>query len=284
MIEVLYNPGAGREADVMLEKLKGWYDEKSLRFTDVTKMRDMAPLYDLAAEDCIIVAGGDGTLSRFVNDVEVKKLHCGVKCYPIGSGNDFAKDCGRERGCEPFEVKEALCDLPVLCVNGETRRFINGAGVGLDGFVCKMGNEMHKRTGKPVNYTAMAIKCLFLFKPVHASVTVDGVKTEYDKVWMAPTMHGSYFGGGMRVAPEQDRANGKGTATSVVYCGASKLTTMRILPTIFAGKHVRFKKYVILRQGSEVTVELSCPCDMQVDGEIIENVTVYTVRSAPAGR
>lgn len=227
-----------------------------------------------------MVAGGDGTLNRFVNEADVASLRCGVKFYPIGSGNDFAHDLGYEKGCDPFDVKELLRCLPVFIVDGVKRRFINGLGAGLDGHVCRAGNEQHKRTGKPVNYTLVAIRSLlFGFKPVSAAVTVDGVRREYKKVWLAPAMHGRYFGGGMMIAPQQDRRGEMRTLTSLVYHGAGKLFTLYIFPTIFKGKHIRFKKNIILHTGKEITVEFDRPCDLQVDGEVLENVRAYTVRS-----
>ena len=282
MIEVLYNPGAGRQAAVMLEKLKDRYAGVPMRMQDVTHMQEYAGLYALCQEDCIIVAGGDGTLTRFANDVDVSALACGVKYYPIGSGNDFAKDCGHVRGCEPFDVKERLSHLPTFTANGVTRKFINGVGAGLDGYVCREGNAQHKRTGKAVNYTLVAIRSLlFGYKPVTAAVTVDGVRRAYEKVWFAAAMHGRYFGGGMMLTPDQHRDNESGTVTSLVYFGKGKLFTLYIFPTIFKGTHVKYKENIILRRGSSVEVTFDRPVDLQVDGEVIENVTGYTVCTAP---
>lgn len=63
-----------------------------------------------------------------------------------------------------------------------------------------------KSNGKPVNYTSIAIKgLLYDFKPTDATVIIDGKETRYKKVWIAPTMHGRFYGGGMIAAPDQRR-------------------------------------------------------------------------------
>ena len=38
-------------------------------------------------------------------------------------------------------------------------------------------------------------------------ITVDGIKYTYKKVWLAPTINGRFYGGGMMPAPGQDREN-----------------------------------------------------------------------------
>ena len=89
-------------------------------------------------------------------------------------------------------------------------------------------------------------------------------------------MKGRYFGGGMMIAPGQCRMD-EGV-TSVVYHDAGVLFTMYVFPSIFKGKHVRFTKQVEIRKGHEIKVELDRPCDLQVDGEIMTDVSEYTVR------
>ena len=46
-------------------------------------------------------------------------------------------------------------------------------------------------------------------------ITVDGETFEYDNVWLAPSMKGKFYGGGMMIAPSQDRKNK--TLSVVIY-------------------------------------------------------------------
>lgn len=281
---VLYNEkaGTGKIADA-LQTLK--YDlPGKLKLVDVLKLTDYAAFVkELTAEDYVVVAGGDGTLNRFVNNVEGLELPCDVLYFPAGSGNDFARDLGKETTDKPFSVKQWICDLPKVKVNGNTYRFLNGVGYGIDGYCCQMGDVLRAIPGKKVDYTAIAIKgLLFHYKPTTAKVTVDGVTTTHDHVWLAPTMHGRYYGGGMYPTPGQERSKGDGKLSVMVYRSRSKLVALIVFPSLFKGEHVKHKKQVKIFSGSEITVEFDRPAPLQVDGETILNVTSYTAYTAPA--
>lgn len=280
---ILYNEkaGTGKIADAMQTlkaQLKG-----DLKLVDVLKLDDYATFVGkLTAEDYVVVAGGDGTLNRFVNNVEDMTLPCDVLYYPAGSGNDFARDLGKENGCEPFVVNQWIRDLPKVVVNGNTYRFLNGIGYGIDGYCCQMGDVMRAIPGKKVDYTAIAIKgLLFHYKPTTAKVTVDGVTTNHDHVWLAPTMHGRFYGGGMYPTPGQERNNGNGMLSVMVYRSRSKLVALIVFPSLFKGEHIKHKKQVKVFSGSEITVEFDRPAPLQIDGETILNVTSYTAYAAP---
>lgn len=66
-------------------------------------------------------------------------------------------------------------------------------------------------------YTSIAINgLLFHYKPTNAVVTVDGEMHTYHHVWLAPTMNGRYYGGGMMPTPAQRRLNPDGTISTMV--------------------------------------------------------------------
>lgn len=280
---ILYNEkaGTGKIADAMQTlkaQLKG-----DLKLVDVLKLTDYAAFVkELTAEDYVVVAGGDGTLNRFVNNIDGLCIPCDILYYPAGSGNDFARDLGKENGCEPFVVNQWIKDLPKVVVNGNTYRFLNGIGYGIDGYCCQMGDVMRAIPGKKVDYTAIAIKgLLFHYKPTTAKVTVDGVTTTHDHVWLAPTMHGRYYGGGMYPTPGQERNKGDGKLSVMVYRSRSKLVALIVFPSLFKGEHIKHKKQVKVFSGKEITVEFDRPAPLQIDGETILNVTSYTACAAP---
>lgn len=280
---ILYNEkaGTGKIADAMQTlkaQLKG-----DLKLVDVLKLTDYAAfVQELTAEDYVVVAGGDGTLNRFVNNIDGLTLPCDILYYPAGSGNDFARDLEKENGCEPFVVNQWIRNLPKVVVNGNTYHFLNGIGYGIDGYCCQMGDVMRAIPGKKVDYTAIAIKgLLFHYKPTTAKVTVDGVTTTHDHVWLAPTMHGRFYGGGMYPTPGQERNKGDGKLSVMVYRSRSKLVALIVFPSLFKGEHIKHKKQVKVFSGSEITVEYDRPAPLQIDGETILNVTSYTAYAAP---
>ena len=90
-------------------------------------------------------------------------------------------------------------------------------------------------------------------------------------------MKGKYYGGGMKVAPEQDRNNLDNLVTNVVMHKKGKLKTLMVFPTIFKGEHVKHKKMVDIRTGHHIIVEFDRPTALQIDGETIRNVLKYEV-------
>ncbi len=278
---VLYNPKAGSgTCEVETKKLNELLKEDELHFYDVTKT-DYAELFShLKSDDRILISGGDGTLNRFVNDTRSLNLKNDVYYFATGSGNDFLHDLGVEKGSAPVLINEYITNLPQVIVNGKNYLFLNGIGFGIDGYCCEVGDKLRETATKPVNYTAIAIKgLLFHYKTTSATVTVDGVAHRYDKVWLAPTMNGRFYGGGMIPTPNQTRLGGDGSASVMIMYGTGKLKTLMVFPSIFKGEHVKQEKMVAVLTGNEITVEFDRPTALQIDGETILGVTKYTVLS-----
>lgn len=274
----LSNNGKGAAAKNQLEKL---FEGQALKFLNVREIQNAADTCKaLAADDKIIVAGGDGTLSRFVNDIYELHLQNEIYFYTCGTGNDFVNDVR-----EKCEIKDNLIpmnaflkNLPLVTVNGVKHYFINGIGYGIDGYCCEEGDKIRASSDKPVNYAGIAIKgMLGKFKPCGGTVTVDGVSTRYKKIWLAPTMIGRFFGGGMMITPEQDRLNEEHLVSNCVFHDSGMLKTLMVFPSIFKGQHVSHKDIIEIKRGHEVKVEFDKPCALQIDGETYTGVTAYSV-------
>ena len=253
-------------------------DAKMIEISSIKHYADFWASIDLE-NDTVILSGGDGTLNRFVNENYGLTLPQNLFYFASGSGNDFKKDVAEE-DTVLIPLHKYIKDLPTVTVNGKTSYFINGIGYGIDGYCCEEGDKLKAKSDKPVNYTAIAIKgLLFHFKPTNAKVTVDGVTKEYKKVWIAPTMKGRYYGGGMFVTPQQDRFDPEGKVSFATLHNSGALRTLMIFPSIFQGKHVEHTKQFEVRTGHEITVEFDRPTALQIDGETVLGVTSYTVKT-----
>ncbi len=254
--------------------------EAELVFCDMTQIADYSAFFaKLFEEDKIILAGGDGTLNRFVNDTDGLSIPNEIYYYATGSGNDFLHDLGKEKGSAPILITPYLQNLPTVTVQGKDYRFINGVGYGIDGYCCEVGDRLRGTTDKPINYAAIAIKgLLFHYHTTNAVVTVDGVRHSYHKVWLAPTMNGRFYGGGMMTAPQQERL-GNGSVSTVLMFGSGKLKTLMVFPSIFKGEHVKHTEMVAVHTGRNITVEFDRPTALQIDGETILGVTGYTIKT-----
>ena len=281
MYRILYNPicacGQGKTRALALkEHLRG----QVYSYTDIREISDFKAFFEsLDREDCIVIAGGDGTLNHFVNDIDGIEFDNDVYYFAAGSGNDFYRDISTEPE-KLLKINSYIRNLPTVEVNGMRRKFVNGIGYGIDGYCCEIGDLLSKKSEKPVNYTMIAIKgLLFHYHPTNAKVTVDGKTTEYKHVWLAPTMNGRYYGGGMMVTPEQDRLAEDKSLSVGVFHGSGKLKTLMIFPSIFKGEHVNHTDVFTVLRGHEVTVEFDRPTALQIDGETVLDVTSYTVRA-----
>lgn len=275
-VYVLYNPLAGKISDGIGVKLRRHMPECEFIMRDMTKINDYAGFFSaLKPADKVIVCGGDGTINRFANDICDIDVPCDILYYGAGSGNDFLKDLDRAPDSAPFSIKEYLRDLPTITVNGETRRFVNGVGLGLDGYCCAEVARAKAR-GKRTTYIAVALRAFLKdFSPVNARITVDGVVHEYKDVWLVPTMKGRYFGGGVMAAPDQDRR--EKTVTVLWMHSSGRFNALFKFPGFMKGKHTEYKDIVCIHKGKNITVEFDRPTDLQIDGEPVENVTGYTV-------
>lgn len=277
---VLYNPLSGGSQDeaLLLEMVM----DIPLIFQNVTAIGDYrAFIAKLAPEDQIILAGGDGTLNRFINNIAGLDFDNDVLYFPMGTGNDFARELGYGRLAHPFSIRKYLKNLPTVTVNGRRSHFINGVGYGVDGYCCQVGDEMRSQGKKKINYTLIAIKGVLLhFKPRNAVITVDGVTHSFSNVWIAPTMHGKCYGGGMIPTPGQDRLNPEGTLSVMVFHGSSRLRTLMVFPSIFKGEHIRHTDQVEILEGKQIRVEFDAPTALQIDGETILGVTSYEATGA----
>lgn len=254
---------------------------EEVTFVNVLETKDMKGfVLGLNPEDEIIVAGGDGTLNHFANDVADIEIVNKVYYVKSGSGNDFYRDnkeyCN-ELGMIP--LNRFIQNLPIIHVNGISRRFINGIGYGLDGETCRVGEEIRSSDStKKIDYTSIAIKLLLGgYKLKHATVTVDGETCEYDHVWLASTMKGRYYGGGLMVAPNQNRFDEENRVSVVALYKKSRLGTLMRFPSLNKGEHIKKTDWVTTKVGKKVEVKFDKPCALQIDGEVVLNVTSYTV-------
>ena len=280
---ILYNPhsGGGKGLNIAkeIEPLMG---EHNYIYQDMTQISDYDEFFaQLPLGTDIILTGGDGTLNSFINNADCDNLKQKLYFYASGSGNDFARDIKYPKRTKPLCINDYVKNLPTAKIKDKVYKFINCVGSGMDGYCCAEVERLRALGKKRANYTLVAIKALLgAYKPCDATVTVDGVTKRYKKVWLAPALNGRYFGGGMMIAPDQDRSGE--LLTSVVFYGAGILRTLTIFPKIFTGGHLKYKKYITVLTGKKITVTFDEPRDLNLDGEVIPNVTTYTAEKVAA--
>lgn len=282
-IYALFNPkaneGRGEANARKLEKLL----DAPIKYMDILDL-DMPSFFrSVSAGDRVYICGGDGTLNNFVNRCSPAECcrSCGLFYFPTGSGNDFMNDLRKANvPGKAVKMDDYVSDLPVVSLNGSDRYFLNGVGTGIDGYCCAEVNRQRSAGRRRISYTKIALQGLMRhYRPVNARVTVDGQPHDFQNVWMVSSMKGQFFGSGMCIAPIQDRKNRQHTLTVVVLHDVGKWYVMRKFPSVFKGRHIKYKKMVQILTGHEIAVEFDRPAYMQVDGETVEQVRNYKVIS-----
>lgn len=284
---ILYNSLAGvGNARRIAEDMSIGFDNSEL--LDLKKISNYEEFFsELGLNDIVIVCGGDGTLNRFINDTNHIEKYNKIFYYPTGTGNDFAYDVGQKSKNQPFLINDYIVDLPSVEINGNSFCFINGVGFGIDGYCCeiveikKQKRKASAKKVKPISYTRIVIKGLIYdYKPRKAIVTVDGETYTYNKVWAASTMKGRFFGGGVMIAPNQNRHNDSNNLSLVVIHDVSRLKALQIFPLLYSGGHVKHTAYVTVLEGQDITVEfIDEPCSLQLDGETFSGIKSYHATS-----
>lgn len=207
--------------------------------TSFEAARDLTRSVAITAQpgDVVAVMGGDGMAHLGVNACAGTDATLAV--IPAGTGNDLARGAGI-----PGSVTEAVEAL----IRGKSRRIdlsrlttpsgtcYVGAVVssGYDARVNRATNDIRLRLGA-LSYGYIAFRELAAFSPLHYRLTIDGVEREVSAMMVAIANTG-LFGGGMRIAPDADPADGLLDVTIIHEASRRKL--LRLLPSVYTGKFI----------------------------------------------
>jgi diacylglycerol kinase (ATP) len=269
---LVVNPTAGRGRagkvlpDVMRVLFQG-LPEGTLRVLRATSFEEARAACDEAVEsarqqigerrDSLIVMGGDGMMHLGLNAAAESGVPLGL--IPAGTGNDFCRGVGIP--LNPIRAAR-------LVVGGQTRsidlssvtgRMAYGGGhrwvgcvvsTGYDARVSRAGNAMPAAWGS-LGYAVAAVKELRRFSPLPYRLLIDG-EPRHQTAMLVAVANATYFGGGMNVSPGGSPTDGLLDIT--IVHPVSRLTLLRLLPSMFTGKFVRDPAVEIL-QAKEIIVD-----------------------------
>lgn len=267
---IIYNPlSKNAKSNVYTHKLVKKYKKegKPFRLRSILKIDDIRLyLEEKIHIDNVILLGGDGTINRLVNSIADYDIKQTIYLKSNGSGNDFLRSLVNN-DTKPQTVMKASFD------NGESTYFMNGVGLGIDGYVATSVNEMSKK-GK-LRYMITTLKALISYIPGPATIKVKGKTYKYDKVYMVNANNGRYFGGGMKITPNADISSDE--LDVVIVHTINKFLLLPIFFTIYIGKHTIFKRWVTSFKAKKVEVNYKSPQIAQADGEGVKDVVSMTV-------
>ena len=197
-----------------------------------------------------------------------------------GRGRDAARTLGVPRA--PLRAAERLVaateravDLGQATWAGGARYFVNALGVGFDAHVAGLA----ARAGGhgTLAYLRAVGRGLGAYAPADVTIARDGAPPAAVSVASVVVANGPTFGGGMRVAPGADPADG---ALDVVVLGALRRWELALwLPTLYWGGHLRHPRVATARARA-VTLDGPATLPVQIDGEL-EGALPLTIRVCP---
>jgi diacylglycerol kinase (ATP) len=238
----------------------------------------------LAGEvDVLLAVGGDGTFCEVVGGM----LTCGVGrvrgVAPVsfGTGNDVARHLGLRR--EP-EVLEALRQfqtggadrvrhmdvLEVRCHQGGREVVRHGflfAAVGFASDILRYTTPRVKRWfGPQLSYSVGFFRALANWQPVALQVSTERGRVEEPLVVAMAANAPHAGGGGMRIAPGADLADGLSDVSLIRALGRGAIA--RQFFRLTQGTHIRHPRVDFFRSGW-MEVDSATPQPVALDGDVV---------------
>jgi diacylglycerol kinase (ATP) len=289
VVAVLRNPTAGRGkhrhgiAAALGELTAAGHILKNLDATTRDEAAEAARRAVADGVDALVVVGGDGTIHLGLQAVAGTAVGFGV--VPTGTGNDFARAVGVP--IDPAAAGQAIAgaldenrrtsiDLARMTMaDGHVRWFGAVLAAGFDALVNERANAMRWPKGRR-RYDIAVFAELISMDQRRYRMTLDQTVLEQQACLVAVGNTPSY-GGGLRMCPEADLTDG---LLDVIVAGpVSRLTLVRLYPTVFKGTHVRHRAVRSYRARS-VTIEAD-GIVAYADGERVGPLPI-TVSAEPA--
>lgn len=269
-VAVLVSPAAGRglarrPATEILDALRdGGLSPRLLPATTGPQAEKQAAEAVAAGTGAVVVVGGDGAMHAALQAVAGTTTPLAV--VPAGTGNDLALALGI-----PREPRSALRAAAEDLVAGRIRTVDAGrtAGrwwatvlcCGFDSAVSDRANRLRWPRGRR-RYDVAVLAELARLRPRECTLVLDGEERTLP-VTMVAVGNTAWYGGGLKVCPGSDPADGVFDVT--VVGPTTRLALMRTKPLLATGAHVDHPSVQVFRAAR---VELASPgVTAYADGE-----------------
>ncbi len=265
----------------------------------VVETRRRGQAIDLARQhcsdaDCLVAAGGDGTLHEVVNGCQLARQHHGVRNLPLigvlalGTANDFLRSeglsgtpdellalvrSGARRELDIGHIRYCRSDGSV-----GSRFFINVADAGIGAEVIASVQRTSPLVAAELRYRVALFSRLFRFGRRGLVVEVDG-----RVLWQGPAIavvagNGRCFGSGLYVVPQARIDDGLLHLTVIGDVGLREI--LREFPRLRRAELIDHPK-VVYAAGRTITIRSDNHCPLEADGEYL-GFTPATLEILPA--
>jgi diacylglycerol kinase (ATP) len=267
---VIVNPEAGRgRARREWDEVRRRLQAAGIAFDafSTTRRREAAEIAEKESHsrDCIVAAGGDGTVHEVVNGLMRAGGKAAFGLIPLGSGDDFEKLLSGTFIQRFLNRKAKRFDVGRIVSGGETRYFANGMDIGFGAH----GAANVARVPRFLTGFGAYLGALFLtmvrYPKLAIDLRIDDGPPERVTTAMTAAMNGTTFGGSFRVCP--DARPDDGLLDLLVVDAIGRLSILQLVPKILKGAHAGDRRLRMAR-ARRLTLESGEPLLVEADGEI----------------
>lgn len=226
--------------------------------------------------DLVVIAGGDGTLSRSAGALLKTGLPLGI--LPTGTANDLART---------LEIPTNLVAAADVIVAGRRRRidvgsvndctFFNVATIGLGVDLAHTLNSDLKRRWGRLSYAIAAAKVMMRARPFRAWIRENGTETKVRTLQVA-VGNGRFYGGGTVVEEKAAIDDGHLDLYSLEFESVVKLALM--MRAFRTGGHGAWDDVRSLK-GLKFEIRTRTPRKVNADGELVtETPALFKIHPA----
>jgi diacylglycerol kinase family enzyme len=243
------------------------HGDAELRWTDGPA--DLDTVIDDTAEQTLVVAGGDGSISLVAGRLMARGLGARpIALIPLGTGNDLARAVGLPldpQGAALVAAEGEARPMDALAVTG--RYAINAVHVGVGAAAARRAAGL-KRYLRRAAYPAGALLAGLSSGGWPATVHVDGETPVVDHILMVAVMNGSSIGGGTELAPGREPDDGRAAVVTAMADGLRARAGFGL--DLIRGRHLA-RTDVDHRRGTRVEIAAPRPLPVNADGEDLGN-------------
>lgn len=249
-VRVLSGPSA-----VLGARIYGMDTASAEEFSELA--RDVAKQVDV-----LVIAGGDGSLSRAVNAIDLSGTS--VAFLPIGTGNAMkrALGCSNNLNLEAMRIKQGPIQGYDL-VGCKRKRKAFMASIGIEGQVLRISaRSLSKAKSGLKRYIFCVLRAYFKeYKPGSAEITLNGTTIRIPQLLSLMVVKQPFYGFGMKLVPNACLSDGR-------------LHVRWFKPGLFlnglaaAASFTMGNPFGDYRVAWHAEVHLDRPLDVQIDGDL----------------
>ncbi len=219
-----------------------------------------------ASFDCVVAAGGDGTVHEVVNGLMRAGGKAAFGLIPLGSGDDYEKLLSARRAIDRLrDPKPRRFDVGRIVSGRETRYFANGMDIGFGAHgAANVGRVPRFLTGFGA-YLGALLLTMIRYPKLEIELRLDDAPGERVTTAMAAAMNGTTFGGSFRVCPQAKPDDG--LLDLLIVDAIGRASILHLVPKILRGAHADDRRLRMTR-ARRMVIESETPLLVEADGEL----------------